>query len=117
MDDYSQKMPGIHHRRKDHEPLRIGDYEDSSPQLDKWRIVYRLFHIAVDCWWTNLSKRFREIWRKEIRNGRYPFLINWYFWQMIECIVKDPLGVYKLLPWACNPLPIGWVEYIRKNKK
>jgi hypothetical protein len=56
MDEYSQKMPGIKHRLKDHDPLKVGDYEDLQPKLDKWRIVYRIYHISVDCWWTLLSK-------------------------------------------------------------
>lgn len=48
MDEYSQKAPGQRHRFKDHDPLRTGDYEDPYPDLDRWRIVYRLFHIATD---------------------------------------------------------------------
>jgi hypothetical protein len=35
MDEYSQKAPGARHRSKDHDPIRTGDYEDPSPDLDK----------------------------------------------------------------------------------
>lgn len=116
-DEYSQKLPGTRHRLKDHDPLRTGDYEDPLPELDKWRIVYRLFHIAIDCWWTGMSKELRRKWKEKIENGRYPIVIDGYFWQIIECIVKDPLAVYKLLPWECESLPLNWVEYIEMKKQ
>ena len=116
MDEYSQKMPGNRHRLKDHDPLRVGDYEDLQPELDKWKIVYRIYHISVDCWWTELSKESREKWRKKIREGIYPSRVDEYFWKIINQIVEDPLGVYEILHWKCDPLPPGWVEYIKNNK-
>ncbi len=79
MDEYSQKLPGIKHRLEDHDPLRSGDYEDPEPEKDKWRIVYRFYHIAVDCWWTELVKLERKKWQEAIKNGNYPSEINNYF--------------------------------------
>jgi hypothetical protein len=116
MDEYSQKTPGLRHRLKDHDPLRTGDYEDPWPDLDKWRIVYRLFHIAADCWQTNLSKVEKKDWEQKIKSGIYPSAIDGYFWQTIECIKNNPLDIYKLLPWPCEPLPESWIEYIEKKK-
>gem|GEM_PF-2812564 len=115
MDEYSQEMPGIRHRLKDHDPLRFGDYEDPQPELDKWRIVYRMYHISVDCWWTMLrearqSRELRRSWIEKINKGHYPWQIDEYFWKIIERITKDPLSVYEILPWKCDSLPLGWVE-------
>lgn len=110
MDEYSQEMPGIRHRLKDHDPLRFGDYEDPQPELDKWRIVYRMYHISVDCWWTMSPKKTRRPWIEEINKGHYPWQIDEYFWKIIELITKDPLSVYEILPWKCHSLPLGWVE-------
>ena len=104
MDEYSQKTPGLRHRLKDH--------EDPCPDLDKWRIVYRLHHIATDCCWTNLGKAQRKDWEQKIKSGIYPPAIDAYFWQIIGCMVKKPLDIYKLLPWTCEPLPESWTEYI-----
>ncbi len=115
MDEYSQKMPGIKHRLKDHDPLRAGDYEDIQPELDKWRIVYRIYHISVDCWWTLLSKKEKQAWIERIRKGYYPSEIDKCFWKIIERIAKDPLSIYGILPWQCDPLPSGWVESIKSN--
>lgn len=115
MDEYSQKMPGIRHRLKDHDPLRFGDYEDSHPELDKWRIVYRFYHISVDCWWAKLSKEAREAWVKRIRKEYYPQEIDEYFWKIIEQVAKDPLSIYEILPWQCDPLPSGWEKYIEES--
>jgi hypothetical protein len=115
MDEYSQVLPGIKHRREDHDPLRAGDYEDPEPQMDKWRIVYRFYHIAVDWWWTRLSKEERVEWRKKIKNGYYPFAIDRCFWEIIDAIAKNPLSIYEILPWECNPLPPGWKKYIISN--
>ena len=117
MDKYSQKVPGIRHRSRDHDPLRAGDYEDPQPQLDKWRIVYRIYHISVDCWWTSLQKEERRVWREKIKNGCYPKMIDKHFWKIIERMVKDPLNIYEILPWKCGSLPFGWTEYIRENQK
>ncbi len=116
MDEYSQKMPGVRHRLKDHDPLRAGDYEDPQPELDMWRIVYRIYHISVDCWWTELSKESREKWRRRIKGEIYPSRVDEYFWKIISQIAEDSLGVYKVLNWQCEPLPIGWVEYIKDNR-
>lgn len=115
MDGYSQKTPGIKHRLKDHDPLRAGDYEDLEPQKDKWRIVYRFYHIAVDWWWAKLSRERREGWKKRIKNGYYPPEVDEYFWKIIDVIVINPLSVYKILPWKCEPLPAGWEEYIKSK--
>jgi len=115
MDEYSRKLPGSKHRREDHDPLRAGDYEDPEPQMDKWRILYRFYHIAVDCWWTELSKEEREEWKKRINNGCYPYEINKYFREIIDTITNNPLSIYEILPWECNPLPPGWKEYIISN--
>ncbi len=115
MDEYSQKLPGNKHRQKDHDPLRAGDYENPEPEKDKWRIVYRLYHMAVDCWWSKLLKKEQEKWKKNIRNGYYPSEIDEYFWKIVDAAVIDPFNVYKILPWKCEPLPHGWREYI-KNK-
>jgi hypothetical protein len=115
MDEYSQKLPGIKHRREDHDPLRAGDYEDPEPQMDKWRIVYRFYHVAVDCWWTKLSKEERVEWKKRIQNGDYPSEIDTYFWRIINAITNNPLSIYEILPWECNPMPPGWEEYIISN--
>ncbi len=117
MDKYSQKMPGIRHRLKDHDPLRSGDYEDPQPKLDKWRIVYRIFHIATDCWERSLEKELRQKWKRKIRRGYYPSAINGYFWRIIERIAENPLCVYEVLPWTCETLPSGWVEYIKNGQK
>ena len=117
MDEYSQKAPGPRHRFKDHDPLRTGDYEDPCPDLDKWRIVYRLFHIATDCWWTNLSKVEKKNWEQKIKSGIYPSAIDGYFWQIIECIEKNPLDIYKPLSWSCEPLAESWLEYIEATGK
>ena len=114
MDEYSQKAPGLRHRLKDHNPLRTGDYEDPYPDLDKWRILYRIHHIATDCWWTKLSKMEKKDWKQKITIGIYPQAIDYYFWQIIECINENPLDTYSLFPWACEPLPEGWTEYIEK---
>jgi len=115
MDKYSQEMPGIRHRLKDHDPLISGDYEDPQPELDKWRIVYRMYHISVDCWWTMLPKEARGHWKERISKGHYPWQIDEYFWKIIELITKDHLSIYEILPWKCDLLPFGWVEYIKKT--
>jgi len=112
MDEYSQEAPGLRHRFKDHDPLRTGDYEDPSPELDNWRIVYRLFHIAADTWWTSLPKREKEDWEQEIRTGIYPTAIDDCFWRIIDCIEKNPLDIYKHLPWTCERMAENWIEYI-----
>jgi len=117
MDEYSQKMPGIKHRLKGHDPLRVGDYEDLQPELDKWRIVYRIYHISTDCWWTPLSKGEKQDWIERIRKGYYPSEIDEYFWKMLERIEKDPLSIYEVLPWECDPLPLSWVEYIKSSQR
>ena len=116
MDQYSQKVPGLRHRLKDHDPLRTGDYEDPCPDLDKWRILYRLHHIATDCCWTNLGKAQRKDWEQKIKSGTYPSAIDGYFWQIIESIDKNPLDIYKILYWSCEILPESWIEYIGKRK-
>lgn len=116
MDEYSQKMPGIRHRLKDHDPLRFGDYEDPHPALDKWRIVYRCYHTSVDRWWTMLPKEAREVWKQIINKGYYPPQIDEYFWGIIERIANDPLSIYEVLPWRCDSLPYGWVEYIKGSQ-
>ncbi|MDP2753999.1 MAG: hypothetical protein Q8P40_06360 [Nitrospirota bacterium] len=115
MDKYSQEMPGIRHRLKDHDPLRFGDYEDPQPELDKWRIVSRIYHISVDRWWTMLPKEARRLWVESISKGYYPWQIDEYFWEMIERIAKNPLSVYEILHWECDLLPPGWIEYINKK--
>lgn len=115
MDEYSQKLPGIKHRQKDHDPLRAGDYEDTEPQKDKWRIVYRFYHLAVDCWWTKLSKEERVEWKSRIEDGYYPSEIDKYFWEIIDTIATNPLSIYEMLPWECEPLPPGWKKYIRSK--
>jgi len=115
MDEYSQKMPGIRHRLKDHDPLRSGDYEDPHLELDKWRIVFRFYHISVDCWWTPLSKEEKRDWIERIKKGYYPIGIDEYFWKIIEQIAKGPLSIYKILPWECDPLPFGWEKYIEES--
>jgi len=117
MDEYSQKMPGIRHRLKDHDPLRVGDYEDQQPELDKWRIIYRIYHISVDCWWTFLSKKEKRIWIKRFKRGYYPPKINGYFWKIIELMVKAPLSIHEILPWECDPLPSSWVKYIKSSQR
>jgi hypothetical protein len=117
MDEYSQIMPGIKHRLKDHDPLRVGDYEDLQPELDKWRIIYRIYHISADCWWTLLSKKEKLAWIERIRKGCYPSEINEYFWKIIERIVKTPLSIHEILSWECDPLPSIWVEYIKGNQR
>jgi hypothetical protein len=117
MDEYSQKLPGIKHRLKDHDPLRTGDYEEPTPELDRWRIVYRLYHISVDWWWTLLSKEARQQEKKKINQGYYPSQVDKYFWEIIERIVKGPLSVYEILPWECDSLPSGWVEYIKSTQE
>jgi hypothetical protein len=116
MDEYSQEMPGIRHRLKDHDPLRVGDYEDPQEELDKWRIVYRIFHISADCWWTLLSKEEKRTWIGKIKKDYYPSGIDEYFWRILEIIEKDPLSIYEALPWECDPLPSKWIEYIKGNK-
>jgi len=113
MDEYSRKLPGNKHRLKDHDPLRAGDYEDVEPEKDKWRIVYRFYHMAIDWWWTELSKEERKKWDKEIMNGTYPSEIDGYFWKIINAIVVNPLNIYEILPWKCEPLPFGWKGYIK----
>lgn len=60
MDEYSQKSPGIKHRQKDHDPIKAVDYENPEPGKDKWRIVYRFYHIATDCWWTKIKTERRD---------------------------------------------------------
>ncbi|MGB2981409.1 MAG: hypothetical protein WBC77_09185 [Candidatus Zixiibacteriota bacterium] len=115
MDEYSQKLPGMKHREKDHDPLRAGDYEDPEPDKDKWRIVYRFYHLAVDWWWTHVPKDERPEWKKRIQNGTYPCEIDKYFWQIIEAIATNPLSIYQMLPWECEPLPPGWKEHIRRD--
>ena len=117
MDEYSQKMPGIRHRLKDHDPLKVGDYEDLQPELDKWRIIYRIYHISVDWWWTRLSKEEKCAWIERIRKGYYPPEIDEYFWKILEQITKAPLRIYELMPWKCDPLPFGWVEYIKSSQR
>ena len=115
MDEHSQEMPGIRHRLKDHDPLRFGDYEDLQPELDKWRIVYRMYHISVDWWWTMLPREARRSWIERINNGHYPWQIDECFWKIIERVTKAPLSIYEILPWKCDLLPLGWVEYIKNN--
>lgn len=117
MDEYSQEVPGIKHRLKDHDPLRVGDYEEPQPELDKWRIVYRIYHMSVDCWWTLSSKKEKKAWIEGIKRGDYPWKIDEYFWKIIEVIVKAPFSIYKTLPWKCDPLPSGWVEYIESCER
>lgn len=117
MDEYSQKFPGIRHRLKDHDPLRVGDYEDPQEELDKWRIIYRIYHVSVDCWWTLLSKEEKQAWIERIKKGDYPSEIDEYFWGVIERIVKAPLSIYEILPWECDPLPLSWVEYIKGDQR
>lgn len=117
MDAYSQKAPGLRHRFKDHDPLRAGDYDDPDPESDKWRIVYRLYHIAVDWWWTDLSKEERQHWKEETKKRVYPQPINNYFWEIVEWIARSPLEVYEMLPWLCEPLPQGWVEHLSSNPR
>jgi hypothetical protein len=117
MDEYSQKMPGIKHRLKDHDPLRVGDYKDPQEELDKWRIVYRIYHISVDCWWASLSKAEKQAWEERIKRGYYPSKIDEYFWKIIKLIVKAPLSIYEILPWECDPLPSNWVEYIKGSQR
>lgn len=109
MDEYSQKFPGIRHRLKDHDPLKTGDYEAPNPELDKWRIVYRFYHIAIDWWWTKLSKAERIIWKERIRAGYYPIKINEYFWKIVEVIASNPLAIYEILPWKCEQKNRGQV--------
>ena len=115
MDEYSQRVPGIRHRLKDHDPLRTGDYEDPQPELDKWGIVYRIYHISVDCWWTILPREARQAWKERINKGCYPRQVQEYFWRIIERIANDPLSIYEILPWRCDLLPPGWVEYIESK--
>ncbi|MGB8657163.1 MAG: hypothetical protein WCE90_05195 [Candidatus Zixiibacteriota bacterium] len=115
MDEYSRKLPGIKHRREDHDPLRAGDYEDPEPHMDKWRIVYRFYHIAVDWWWTVLPKEQRAEWKDRILKGCYPVEIDRCFWKTVDTITTNPLNIYEILPWECNPLPLGWKEYITGN--
>ena len=115
MDEYSQKLPGIQHRQKDHDALRVGDYEDAEPEKDKWRIVYRFYHIAADWWWTKLSREKRKNWEKRIKNGHYPSEIEKYFWKIIDAIAINPLSLYKILPWECESLPSDWEEYIKNQ--
>ena len=117
MDEYSQKMPGIRHRLKDHDPLKVGDYEDLQPELDKWRIIYRIYHIGVDWWWTLLSKEEKCAWIERIRKGYYPSEIDEYFWNILEQIAEVPLRIYEPMPWKCDPLPFSWVEYIRSGQR
>ncbi len=117
MDEYSQKMPGIKHRLKDHDPLRVGDYEDLQPELDKWRIVYRIYHISVDCWWTFLSKKGKRAWIGRVKRGYYPSKVDEYFWKIIDRMVMAPLTIHEILPWECDPLPSNWVEYIKSSQK
>jgi hypothetical protein len=117
MDEYSQEMPGIKHRLKDHDPLRVGDYEDRQPELDKWRIVYRIYHISVDCWWTLLSKKEKQACIEKVKRGYYPSKIDEYFWKIIERILKAPLSIYEILPWECYPLPSNWVGYIKSSQR
>lgn len=116
MDGYCQKLPGIKHRLKDDDPLRTGDYEDPNTELDKWRIVYRVYHMSVDCWWSKLSNEVQESWKEIINRGYYPSQIDKYFWEIIEQIVKNPLSVYEILPWECDPLPSEWIEYIKSRQ-
>lgn len=117
MDEYSQKMPGIRHRLKEHDPLRVGDYEDLQPELDKWRIIYRIYHISVDCWWTLLSKEEKQACKERVKKDYYPSKIDEYFWKILEILEKDPLSIYEILPWECNPLPSCWVEYIKSGQR
>lgn len=115
MDEYSQKLPGIKHRLKDHDPLRTGDYEDPEPEKDKWRIVYRFYHIAVDCWWTKLSKEEQKNWNIKIKKDEDPSEIYLYFWKIIEMIAVNPLGIYQMLLWKCDSLPFGWEKHIKED--
>jgi hypothetical protein len=115
MDKYSQKLPGIQHRQKDHDPLRAGNYEDPEPEKDKWRIVYRFYHIAADWWWTKLSREKREEWKKRINGGDYPAKIDKYFWKIINKVDENPLTIYEILPWKCDPLSLKWEKYIKSK--
>ncbi len=117
MDEYSQKMPGIKHRLKDHDPLRVGDYEDPQPELDKWRIIYRIYHISVDCWWTLLSKKGKQAWIGRVKRGYYPSKVDEHFWKIVDRIAEAPLNIHKILPWECDHLPSGWVEYIKSGQR
>ena len=117
MDEYSQKMPGNRHRLKDHDPLRVGDYEDLQSELDKWRIIYRIYHISVDYWWTLLSKKEKQAWVERVKRGYYPSKIDEYFWRIIGRIVEAPLNIHDILPWECDPLPSIWVEYIKSSQR
>jgi hypothetical protein len=118
MDRYSRKVPGIKHREKEHDPLRTGECEgESSPELDKYRIMYRLFHIAVDWWWTGLPREIRSIWSKKINKGIKPPEVWNYFWYLIELLVHHPLEISKVLPWEPELLPPGWEEYIKKSNE
>jgi hypothetical protein len=117
MDSYSQIMPGMKHREKEHDPLKTGECDgEPYPELDKYRIIYKLFHIAVDWWWSSLTKESKKIWKIKINKDIKPLVVWNYFWNLIELIVYHPLEISANLPWQPEPLPPGWEEYIESKE-